>query len=192
MTGSTKKTIIASFMHLAAKKPLEKITVRDIVDDCGINRNTFYYHFQDIYAVLEAVCLGGTTAGINTALPLGEMLCELFLVLTAYAERHHKAVQHIAASIGQSGAERYFAAGFDAPVYEVLQKEAPHAPDDMLRTATVFLRHAFIGLYVDFIHAGGKINSARLSERIALLSGGIVHALRSAAPTPFSAKGEIK
>ena len=190
MTVSTKKAIIASFMQLAAKKPLEKITVRDIVDDCGINRNTFYYHFQDIYAVLEAVCLGGT-AGVNTALPLGEMLAELFSVLTAYAERHHKAVQHIAASIGQSGAERYFAAGFDAPVYEVLQREAPHAPDDMLRTATVFLRHAFIGLYVDFIHAGGKINGAKLGKRIALLANGVTGALANTDTTAFFVKGDL-
>ena len=42
-------------MRIAEKKPLQKITVRDIVDDCGINRNTFYYYFRDIYEVAEAV-----------------------------------------------------------------------------------------------------------------------------------------
>ena len=30
----------------------EKITVKDIVEDCGVNRQTFYYHFQDIYELL--------------------------------------------------------------------------------------------------------------------------------------------
>lgn len=191
MTVSTKKAIIDSFMHLAAKKPLEKITVRDIVDHCGINRNTFYYHFQDIYAVLEAVCLGGT-AKINTALPLGEMLCHLFSVLTEYAREHHKAVQHLAASIGQSGAEHYFAKGFDAPVFKVLQESAPDAPDDLLRTATVFLRHAFIGLFVDFIHSNGKINAERLSARIALLSDGVCAALCHGQGTTFISEGELQ
>ena len=33
--------------------PLDKITVKDIVDDCDISRNTFYYNYQDIYAVIE-------------------------------------------------------------------------------------------------------------------------------------------
>ena len=36
-----------------SKMPLDKITVKDIVDDCDISRNTFYYNYQDIYAVIE-------------------------------------------------------------------------------------------------------------------------------------------
>ena len=35
------------------KKPLSKITVSEIIADCGINRKTFYYHFEDIYALLK-------------------------------------------------------------------------------------------------------------------------------------------
>lgn len=176
MTSFTKKAIIESFLHLAAKKPLEKITVRDIVDHCGINRNTFYYHFQDIYAVLEAVCLGGTSK-INAELPLGQMLQHLFGVLTEYAARYPKAMQHIAASIGQSGAERYFAKGFDGPVFEKLKESAPGQNHKVCRTATVFLRHAFIGLFVDWINANGKIDGVRLGERIATLTDGICDAL---------------
>ena len=38
-------------MRLAEKKPLTKITVRDITTECGITRNTFYYYFHDIYDV---------------------------------------------------------------------------------------------------------------------------------------------
>ncbi|MBE6604968.1 MAG: TetR family transcriptional regulator [Ruminococcaceae bacterium] len=176
MTSFTKKAIIESFLHLAAKKPLEKITVRDIVDHCGINRNTFYYHFQDIYAVLEAVCLSGT-AKIDALLPLGEMLQHLFGVLTEYAARYPKAMQHIAASVGQSGAERYFAKGFDGPVFQKLKQGAPMQSDEMHRTATVFLRHAFIGLFVDWINANGKIDGESLGERIAMLAEGISLAL---------------
>ena len=55
MANFTREAILAAFLKIAEKKPLEKISVRDIVDECGINRNTFYYHFQDIYAVLEEV-----------------------------------------------------------------------------------------------------------------------------------------
>ncbi|MBQ9802705.1 MAG: TetR family transcriptional regulator [Clostridia bacterium] len=177
MTSLTKKAIIASFLHLASKKPLEKITVRDIVDDCGINRNTFYYHFQDIYAVLEAVCVNGT-AKMDPTLPLGQMLGQLFSVLTNYAARYPKAMAHIAASIGQSGAERYFAKGFDQNVFDVLTRDAPRASDEMLRTATVFLRHAFMGLFVDWINAAGKIDGERLATRICALADGVLEALK--------------
>ena len=42
------------FGDLAASRPVDKITVKDITDQCGISRNTFYYHYQDIYQVLKA------------------------------------------------------------------------------------------------------------------------------------------
>ncbi len=178
MSSFTKKAIIEAFMHLASKKPLEKITVRDIVDDCGINRNTFYYHFQDIFAVLEEICLSGTRK-IKEELPLGEMLCDLFLVLIGYAARHPKAMAHIAASIGQSGAERYFAKGFDGAVLAALERDTASSDLALLRTATVFLRHAFIGLFVDWIGASGKIDGEKLAARIAMMAQGICDAIKS-------------
>ncbi len=55
MASFTKKAIVASFLKICAVKSPDKITVRDIVDDCEINRNTFYYYFQDIYALIEEV-----------------------------------------------------------------------------------------------------------------------------------------
>ena len=177
MSSSTKKAIIESFLYLASKKPLEKITVRDIVDDCGINRNTFYYHFQDIFAVLEEICLSGARH-LNADLPTGAMLGELFLVLTEYTKLHPKAARHIAASIGVSGAERYFAKGFDKPVFEALLRDTA-ADEALLRTATVFLRHAFIGLLVDYINAAGKIDGERLAARIATLAGGVCEATKN-------------
>ena len=35
------------------KKPLSKITASEIIEDCGINRKTFYYHFENIYSLLK-------------------------------------------------------------------------------------------------------------------------------------------
>ena len=51
MTQFTSKAIEESFIRLLNERPLDKITIKDIVDDCGISRNTFYYHFQDITAL---------------------------------------------------------------------------------------------------------------------------------------------
>ena len=55
MTQFTSKAIEESFIRLLNERPLDKITIKDIVDDCGISRNTFYYHFQDITALLEHI-----------------------------------------------------------------------------------------------------------------------------------------
>ena len=57
MSQVTKRALEQSLKNLLLKKPLNKITINDIAEDCGINRMTFYYHFQDIYDLVEWVCL---------------------------------------------------------------------------------------------------------------------------------------
>ncbi|MGI6212786.1 MAG: TetR-like C-terminal domain-containing protein [Anaerovoracaceae bacterium] len=53
MSALTEKALAASLKKLLAKKTLDKITVKDITDDCGVNRQTFYYHFHDVYDLVE-------------------------------------------------------------------------------------------------------------------------------------------
>lgn len=55
MSKFTKLAIINSFMKLLSKMPFDKITVMDIVADCGIHRNTFYYHYRDIYELVDEI-----------------------------------------------------------------------------------------------------------------------------------------
>ena len=55
MSGFTKQAIQASFLKLLDTYPLRDITVRMITEDCGINRKSFYYHYQDIPALLEQI-----------------------------------------------------------------------------------------------------------------------------------------
>ena len=55
MAKFTRKAIMQTFLHILKNKPLDRITVKDICEQCEINRNTFYYYFRDIYDVLEAI-----------------------------------------------------------------------------------------------------------------------------------------
>ena len=55
MSGFTKEIIAKTFTELLDEKPMSKITVKDIVERCGVNRNTFYYHFKDIPDVVEFI-----------------------------------------------------------------------------------------------------------------------------------------
>ena len=48
-----REAVKAAFLRLLEERPLREITVKDIVQSCGVNRNTFYYHFRDIPALLE-------------------------------------------------------------------------------------------------------------------------------------------
>ena len=53
---NTKKALSASLKKFMERKPLSKISISEIIADCGVNRKTFYYHFQDLYAVIEWIC----------------------------------------------------------------------------------------------------------------------------------------
>ena len=53
MPNFTYNAIKASFIKLLNERPLSQIKVKDIVADCGVNRNTFYYYFHDIPSLIE-------------------------------------------------------------------------------------------------------------------------------------------
>lgn len=53
MADTTKNELSRALKHQMVTKTLENITVRDITDECHLNRQTFYYHFHDIYELLE-------------------------------------------------------------------------------------------------------------------------------------------
>lgn len=56
MSQITKRALGASLKRLLTQKPLSKLTINDITEACGVSRMTFYYHFQDIYDLVEWVC----------------------------------------------------------------------------------------------------------------------------------------
>ena len=56
MSQTTKRALGASLKKLLLQKPLNKITISDIAEECGISRMTFYYHFKDIYDLVEWTC----------------------------------------------------------------------------------------------------------------------------------------
>ena len=55
MVSWKRSAIMESLLKLLDERPLNKISVKDIVEDCGISRGTFYYHFQDKYDLLAYI-----------------------------------------------------------------------------------------------------------------------------------------
>ena len=53
MANSTQNIILETFERMLERMPLEKITVTALIKECNIGRNTFYYHYEDIYALLD-------------------------------------------------------------------------------------------------------------------------------------------
>ena len=64
MVNQTKQVLEESLKKLMLHKPLDKITIRDLTEDCGISRMAFYYHFKDIYDLVEWACLEDATRAL--------------------------------------------------------------------------------------------------------------------------------
>lgn len=53
VSDQRKEMIASKFKEMLQTKPLSKISVSELTRQCGINRKTFYYHFEDIFALLD-------------------------------------------------------------------------------------------------------------------------------------------
>lgn len=60
-SNQTKHLLAESLQELMVTTPLEKISVNDIVDHAGVGRNTFYYHFEDKYDLVNWYFQSGIT-----------------------------------------------------------------------------------------------------------------------------------
>ena len=64
----TKHALAAALKALMLEKPLDKITIQELTNRCGMRRQNFYYHFEDVYDLLrwlfqeEAVSLSAAAA----------------------------------------------------------------------------------------------------------------------------------
>lgn len=105
MSNLTQKAIKDTFLELLDEKPLNQITVKELVGRCGINRNSFYYHFQDIPALLGELVkeLFDTLIG---KYPNITSISECFGELFAFAGQHRRAMLHVWNSLNRDILER--------------------------------------------------------------------------------------
>ena len=68
MAIDMKRTIAEMLIKLLEHKPVDKITVKELVDACGISRQTFYYHFQDIMEVIEWTAAQAIQAAVDVSM----------------------------------------------------------------------------------------------------------------------------
>lgn len=94
----TKDAIAAAFFELLTERSLSKITVKDIVDRCGINRNTFYYHFEGIPSLLEQTVKYMSDQIIQTHSKFGSPI-DCIVPFAQYCTDNKKAILHIYRSV---------------------------------------------------------------------------------------------
>ena len=106
MSNFTKKAIQESFLKLLTERPLSKITVKDIVSDCGVNRNTFYYYFEDMPKLIESI-VEEDAAEIIQSYPTIEKFEDCLEAAITLALAKKRAVLHIYHSANREIYEMY-------------------------------------------------------------------------------------
>jgi AcrR family transcriptional regulator len=106
MANFTRNAIRETFIKLLEERPFTDITVKDIVETCGINRNSFYYHYQDIPALLEEIAMEEADKIIRQY-PTVSSMVECFDALIEFASQHKRAIMHIFRSVNREVFEHY-------------------------------------------------------------------------------------
>ena len=102
----TKKAIKETFISLLEEYPLSDITVKSIVEKCEINRNSFYYHYQDIPALIEEI-IKEEAESIIEKYPSVSTIVECFDALIEFASHRKRAIMHIYRSVSREVFERH-------------------------------------------------------------------------------------
>ncbi len=105
MANFTAKAIKDTFLELLEKRPLSKITVKDIVNECGINRNSFYYHYDDLPALIEEIIKEEAEAIIEKY-PSVNSIVECFDAMIDFASHKETTIMHIYRSVNREVFER--------------------------------------------------------------------------------------
>lgn len=179
MAQFTKKAIVESFVGFLNRKPLDKITVKEIVDECGINRNTFYYHFADIHALLTYVLDAEVERVIAEDIDV-KSLEQSFIEAANFALSNRKAVYHIYNSVSREELERYLngiAAEVVGRLTESLDLDQSVSREDK-RLIIHFYRCGLVGVIISWISDGMKEDPEQLLHSLCeLLDGGMAAAL---------------
>lgn len=151
MATPTKQDIAFAFLRILARKPFRKVTVRNIVEECGINRTTFYYHYQDIYAIVEGLC-ENLLAPFKNVL-LGERDEKALSEAAACVVEHRRALCSLFDALGYDTVRRYiYKETYDALRYFIdTRSEGLTLSDNQREAAFLFSREALFGALYLFL-----------------------------------------
>ncbi|MGN0129886.1 MAG: TetR/AcrR family transcriptional regulator C-terminal domain-containing protein [Methanomethylophilus alvi] len=166
MSDLTKQALIASFKKLLETKPFDKITISDITNDCGLSRQTFYYHFRDIFDMIrwiynsESLNEIGGRGGYGT---WQDKIRELF----DYTLNNKSLILGTFNSKCRNDLVGYY---MDVSIRKIsdiveMKSDGDIAEKDKKFIASVYA-YAFVGIMVDWISDGMKESSEEMVDRV--------------------------
>lgn len=181
MSQITKRALGASLKNMLLQKPLNKITINDITEDCGISRMTFYYHFKDIYDLVEWVCVEDARqalAGKKTYDTWQEGFLNIF-----YAVQENKPfIMNVYRSVSRRQIEQYLNPLIHSLLLDVVEEKAAGLliPPESKRFIASFYEYAFIGVMLEWIDGNMQEDPAVIVANVSkVIQRNLLRALRA-------------
>jgi len=175
MTNFTKKAIKDTFIELLSDRPLSQITVKDIVEKCGISRNSFYYHFHDIPSLIEEIVIEEADRIITKYQTLDSLEMGFNAVID-FAEKNRRAILHIFKSVNRDIFEQYLWKVCDYVVVSFCKTVfADHPISEEDREIIIqFYKAQCFGMVIDWLRNGMKDDVHHKIHRICELQKGMI------------------
>ena len=179
MSQITKRALEQSLKNLLQQKPLSKITISDITEDCGISRMTFYYHFKDIYDLVEWACAEDAARALQNKKTY-DTWQQGFVQIFHAVQENKVFVMNVYRCVNREQVEKYLVPLTDQLIMGVITERAAGMTvreADQQFIAQVY-SYAFVGIMLDWIRDDLRADPEELVNRLAMvIRGGITQAL---------------
>lgn len=177
MSQVTKRALEASLKNLLLKKPLDKITINDITEDCGINRMTFYYHFKDIYDLIEWCCVEDAKKALEGKKTYDTWQQGFLQIFEAVLD-NKPFILNVYHSVSREQVEIYlYKLTYDLLIGVVEEKSAGmNVREEDKRFIADFYKYAFVGLMLDWVRHDMKGDPHKIIEDLSVVMHGNVGA----------------
>lgn len=176
---NTKKALSASLKSFMEHKKLSKISVSEIIADCGVNRKTFYYHFENIYALLKWT-LEQETVEVLKKFDLIRKPDEAVAFVLDYVDSNSHILNCAYDSMGRDEMKRFFYTDFYGVVLSIIegleQKRHITLDNDFKNYMIYFYTEALTGVLIDYFqHKEERNRDELLKHTLFILKTSIPH-----------------
>lgn len=177
MAQRTQKAIREGFISLLNEVPFEKITVLDIAARSSINRNTFYYYYGDIFALVDDV-LQTETQHIRNAKISAHTWSDVYIQVTTFARVNQRAIYNLYNSQNRERLESYLYDIFYVGIESFIVQEAAglDTTKEDVHVLAVFYASALVGLAVKWMRGGMQEDADAYINRLSAFMNGSVRA----------------
>lgn len=165
MARRTQATIMQAFIDLLTQKPLDKITVKDIIEKADINRNTFYYYYENIPSLMDAI-FEQEIAKFSESTEKSDSFAREYMRASALVQENKRAIYHIYRSEYREYLLRYLESAAELFIDRFVRKAAaPYClSEEGIYYVTHFYSYAVVGLTIHVI----RENMPSMDEKLPL------------------------